>query len=102
MDINKTREIRKFIYNRFPYDNNWFNKNSYYFAVILKERFPEATIVYDISDDHFLVRIEDVYLDWVGDRYFSKEIQKKYFIEWDKFDEYDPLQKQRIIQDYIL
>ena len=102
MNINKQREIRKFIYNRFPYDNNWLDGNCYYFAIILKERFPESIIVYDISDGHFLVRIEDVYFDWVGDHNFSKEIQEKYFIDWDKFDEYDPLQKQRIIRDCIL
>jgi len=102
MDIDKKREIRKFIYNRFPYDSNWLDKNCYYFAIILKERFPEATIVYDVSDGHFLVRIENIYFDWMGDHDFSKEIQEKYFIEWDKFDEYDSLQKQRIIRDCIL
>ena len=102
MNIDKQREIRKFIYNRFPYDNNWLDGNCYYFAIILKERFPEGKIIYDVSDGHFLVRIEDVYFDWVGDHDFSKEIQEKYFIDWDKFDEYDPLQKQRIIQDCIL
>lgn len=102
MDTDKKREIRKFIYNRFPYDSNWLDKNCYYFAIILKKRFPEATIVYDVSDGHFLVRIEDIYFDWMGDHDFSKEIQEKYFIEWDKFDEYDSLQKQRIIRDCIL
>lgn len=102
MNIDRKKEIRNFIYNRFPYDNNWVNKNCYYFAIILKERFPEGKIVYSISDNNFLVKIEDLYFDWFGDHIFSKETQEKYFIEWDKFDEYDPLKKQRIIQDYIL
>ena len=101
MNIDKQREIRKFIYNRFPYDNNWLDGNCYYFAVILKARYPEAIIVYDVANGHFLVKIEDIYFDWVGDHDFSEEI-KKYFIEWEKFDEYDPLQKQRIIRDCIL
>ena len=64
MNIDKQREIRKFIYNRFPYDNNWLDGNCYYFAIILKERFPEGKIIYDVSDGHFLVRIEDVYFDY--------------------------------------
>ena len=102
MNVEGRRKIRQFIYNRFPFDSNWLDKNCSYFAVILKERFPEAVIIYDVIDGHFLVRIEDVYFDWIGDHDFSEEIQKKCFVEWDKFDEYDSIQKQRIIRDCIL
>lgn len=97
--MNKIKEVTDFIYHRFPYDNNWLNQNCYYFALILKDRFPEGTIVYDVVEGHFMLRIDRYYFDWHGSYTF---IDESPFIEWDTFDEYDTLQKERIIRDCIL
>ncbi len=46
--------IIKFIKRRFPNDSNWLNGNCFYFAVILKNRFPKGVIFYDVVIDHFV------------------------------------------------
>lgn len=90
-------EILEFINRRFPKDSNWLNGNCYYFAQILKTRFPDGTIFYDVINGHFIFRYELKFYDWSG------EIQQNgFFVEWDNFDEYDTLQKQRIIRDCIM
>lgn len=94
------KEITDFIYRRFPYDNHWLNGNCYYFAVILKDRFPEGKIVYDVIRGHFLFELDYTLYDWHG-VYERLPHESTRFIDWDKFDEYDSLQKQRIIRDCI-
>lgn len=89
-------EILEFIKRRFSTDCNWTTGNCYYFATILLSRFPEGAIYYDVIDGHFCVKINNEYYDWNG---FYIPIAP---IEWDKFDEYDSLQKQRIIRDCLL
>ena len=90
-------EISEFILRRFPKDCNWTNGNCYYFAIILKDRFPEGKIFYDIINGHFVFKYQDKIYDWNG-IYNSKGI----FVDWEIFDEYDSLQKQRIIRDCVL
>ena len=40
-------EVLEFIRRRFLQDCHWRDGNCYYFALILKDRFPESRIVYD-------------------------------------------------------
>lgn len=89
-------EIIEFINRRFPEDSNWLTGNCYYFSLILKDRFPEGSVFYDVINGHFIFKYKDNYYDWAG-------IVKSngYLIEWDKFDEYDSNQKQVIIRDCI-
>lgn len=89
-------EIIEFINRRFPEDSNWLTGNCYYFSLILKDRFPEGSVFYDVINGHFVFKYKDSYYDWTG-------IVKSngYLIEWDKFDEYDLNQKQVIIRDCI-
>ena len=89
-------EIIEFINRRFPEDSNWLTGNCYYFSLILKDRFPEGSIYYDVINGHFVFKCEDNYYDWTG---IAKS--NGYLIEWDKFDEYDSNQKQVIIRDCI-
>lgn len=90
-------EILDFIKRRFPNDCNWLNGNCYYFAQVLKTRFPQGVIFYDVINGHFIFQHHSKYYDWSG------EIQSNEFlIEWDKFDEYDSLQKQRVIRDCVM
>lgn len=95
------KEITGFIYSRFPYDNSWLDKNCYYFALILKGRFPEGNIVYDIIQNCFLFELDNTLYDWHG-VYEQLPYESTRYIKWDEFEEYDPIQYNRIIQDYIL
>ncbi len=89
-------EVLEFIHRRFPIDCNWLNGNCFFFAVILKNRFPNGTIYYDVINGHFIFKYKDNYYDWTGIIY-----PDGYLVEWDNFDDYDSLQKQRIINDCI-
>lgn len=91
-------KILDFIHHRFPIDCKWLNGNCYYFALILKNRF-NGIIFYDVIDGHFITEIDGLKYDWSG---VVKEDNNHIYIEWDKFEEYDELQKQRIIRDCIL
>ena len=91
-------KILDFIYRRFPIDNNWLNGNCFFFASILKSRFKEGIIFYDVIDGHFVTQIDGVKYDWSG---IVNEKGNHIYIEWDKFNEYDSLQKKRIERDCI-
>lgn len=89
-------EIIEFINRRFPTDSNWLTGNCYYLSLILKDRFPNGSIYYDVINGHFVFKYKDCYYDWTGC------IEPDgYLVEWDYFDEYDSIQKQHIIRDCI-
>ena len=90
-------EILDFIQRRFSKDCKWLAGNCYYFSLILKDRFPKGTIYYDVIRGHFVFKYEDKYYDWTG-----VVKSNSHLVEWDKFDEYDSLQKQVIIRDCIM
>ena len=90
--------IIEFIKRRFPNDSNWLNGNCFYFAIILKSHFPEGVIFYDVVIGHFVFMYENIYYDWSG----KIEPDLSHLVEWDKFDEYDSLQKERIIEGCVL
>lgn len=81
-------EVIKFINKRFSSDCNWTNGNCFYFSIILKSRFPQGTIFYDVIDGHFSFKYKNAFYDWTG-----KIEPNGYLVEWDKFEEYDCLQK---------
>ena len=73
------------------------NGNCYYFAIILKDRFPEGKIYFDVIWKHFVFQYDNHYYDWTG-----TVNPDGYLVEWDKFDEYDYLDKERVIRDCIM
>lgn len=90
-------EVLDFIKRRFPDDCNWLNGNCYYFAQILKIRFPHGIIFYDVINGHFIFQYNSKYYDLPGEIHPDGHL-----VEWDKFDRYDSLQKQRIIRDCVM
>ena len=96
---NSNKEVLNFIHKRFLKDNDWLTGNCYYFALILKDRFPNGSIFYDVISGHFVTKIDDINYDWSG---VVLNNEYHYYVEWDKFDTYDSLQKERIIRDCIL
>lgn len=90
-------EVTEFIQRRFKLDCNWTSGNCYYFAKILKDRFPEGVIFYDVTDGHFIFLYGNKYYDWTG-----CITPIGHLVEWNKFEKYDCLQKERIIRDCIM
>ena len=63
----------------------------YWFAYILRERFPEARMMYDPIINHFMVMINERLYDITGD------VTEKYKpIPWDEFS--DDLERGRIVK----
>lgn len=91
-------EVLDFIQRRFKDDCDWTDGNCYYFALILKDRFPEGKIFYDVRLGHFIYKYGEKYYDWLG----VYECKEDYLVPWDLFEMYDYSQKQRIMQDCIM
>ena len=91
--------VEDFIKRRFPIDCHWLDGNCYYFAVILKARFPDGTICYDVIDGHFVFEYENKKYDWSG---VISNDKAHYYVKWDDFHSYDELQKSRIIEHCVM
>lgn len=91
------QEILDFIKRRFPNNCNWLTGNCYYFSLILKDRFPQTTVCYDIINGHFVTLIDGNYYDWSG-----RISPNGPLVKWDEFEEHDYIQKQVIIRDCIM
>jgi hypothetical protein len=76
--MTSTNEILEFIHRRFPQDCHWLDGNCFWFALILKKRFPNVEIFYFPIQGHFVVGLktvkntlqnlntEIIYFDWTG------------------------------------
>lgn len=98
MDTNNANnEVLEFIQRRFKTDCKWTDGNCYYFAIILKDRFPEGKIFYDVIWKHFIFQYQNQFYDWTGIKN-----PDTYLVEWDKFDEYDSSERKRVVRDCIM
>lgn len=98
MNNNKVNEVLEFIKRRFSDDCDWTTGNCYYFALILKDRFPEGKIFYDVHFGHFVYHYYGKFYHWLG----VYDCNEDYLIPWDTFEIYDAERKQRIIRDCIM
>lgn len=71
----------------------------YYFAIILKERFPNAIIKYLIIDNHFITEIDGRLYDIRGD--VTNLVDTRQLINWRDMESSDGLLYKRIIRDCI-
>ena len=105
-------DVIEFVERRFPTakkDPQWVSGNCYYFAVMLKDRFPDGWIVYDVIDGHFLFLYGKMLIDAVHHEFLESNIVPSendycvngHIVVWDFFDKYDSLQHQRVIRDCI-
>ena len=105
-------DVIEFVERRFPESKNdpqWVSGNCYYFAVMLKDRFPDGWIVYDVIDGHFMFLYGKMLIDAVHYEFLESDIVPSendycvngHIVVWDFFDRYDSLQQQRIIRDCI-
>lgn len=87
-------KVLEFINRRFSStDAHWQDGNCYYFATILKERFPSGKIMYDPIANHFLFRYRGKVYDSKG---LDTEARKLY--DWNKYREFDYLDYNRVVK----
>lgn len=89
--------IVNFIKRRFINDCDWTSGNCYYFAIILKSRFPDGQIYYDVVNGHFIFKYNNNFYDWNG---VVTDVGIP--ILWETFEiDYDPIQYKKIIENCI-
>ena len=91
--------VEEFITRRFKNDCHWLDGNCYYFAMILKIRFPQAVLWYDVVLGHFFVNIDGQDYDWTG-KIDNRDDSR--CVMWDNMESYDFNVKQYIIRDCIM
>ena len=89
----KQNEIQDFISRRFPTEDKWLNGNCYWFAFILRERFPELDIYYDPIVGHFYAGDGKVFYDWHGQH------EKLELLKLSVIHATDPLWYARLMRD---
>ena len=90
-------DILNFIQKRWQKDADWTNGNCFWFAYILKTRFPRLEIYYLPTIGHFIAGADDTYYDYHG-TYVPDEAP---FLLSDIKQE-DPIWYNRIIRDCVL
>lgn len=90
-------KVIDFIHRRFPVDNKWLNGNCFYFAAILKARFPKGQIFYDVIRGHFIFKYNNEFYDYSGLAQYEKPILWEDILN----GKYDNEVKDRIIKGCI-
>lgn len=90
-------EILDFIKRRWNKDANWLDGNCYWFAYILKARFPILEIYYLPASGHFICGYNNEYYDWTG----MLKIQETPILLSD-IQHYDSSWYNRIIKDCMM
>jgi hypothetical protein len=93
----KSEQINSFVEKRFQQDCNWTNGNCFYFATILKTRFPELDIYYLPITGHFVVGSEDIYYDYNGEVEIAETP-----ILFSDLQTSDPIYYARILRDCVM
>lgn len=85
-------KIEEFI-SLFGKDERYMNGLCYWFAYILKGRFPNGDIWYDPIEVHFYYVLDNVAYDVMG-----KTALPNKSIKWDEYQTYDTLDYQRVVK----
>ena len=90
-------EIEQFINARFKVNSGWLTGNCYYFSIILRERFPGGTIVYNGVEGHFMYLYNNQLYDWEG----SHSLDKRFITPIEDIKKTDPQWYSRIYNGCI-
>lgn len=102
--MHSNKEILNFIsrfksFNEKELEEVFLYGNCYFFAIILKNRFPEMNIVYDAVDNHFMCLYDSKIYDIRGDITEITVINDLF--SWDDYENIDSLEYKRIVRDCI-
>ena len=89
-------EIEQFI-SLFHKDDKFLTGLCYWFAYILKGRFPNGEIWYDQVENHFYFKFDNVAYDVRGQVTLPNTS-----IRWDEYKKYDPLDYKRVVKYCVL
>ena len=95
--MTKSEQIKTFVEKRFSQDCNWTSGNCFYFATILKTRFPELDIYYLPIVGHFVTGYEGKYYDYTGEVEIAETP-----IKFSNLPISDPSYYARILRDCIM
>ena len=94
--INFINNFKNRVKNTNEVENLFLNGNCYYFAIILKSRFPKMDIIYSTIDNHFMCLYDYHIYDIRGDITNIKSIYDLYL--WDNYKNFDKTHYKRIIK----
>jgi hypothetical protein len=85
-------------------EETFTNGFCYYFAVMLKARFPEVVIYYDQIAGHFISLYQFKFYDVTGHlpKYDAPNQENVRLIEWNKMEAYDELLFECVLNDCVL
>lgn len=86
----------------FVLKDTFTNGFCYYFAVILKTRFPEVVIYYDQIDGHFISLYEGKFYDITGHLAKYDTMNRGGLWRWDRLESEDELLFDRVWNDCVL
>ena len=95
-------EILAFINRRFKDNCHWMDGNCYYFAIILKHRFPHLEIVYLAIDGHFMVIDPQTKLLYDFQGVHTEDEMNDKILLFDTIKQEDPSWYGRIIRDCVM
>lgn len=93
-------EIKDFINRRFSEDCHWLDGNCYYFAMILKTRFPHLEIVYLPVRGHFMASDGKYCYDYLGA--WHKNDVNETILSFEDIKITDPIWFNRIVRDCMM
>ena len=93
-------EIKDFINRRFSEDCHWLDGNCYYFAMILKTRFPHLEIVYLPVRGHFMASDGEYCYDYLGA--WHEDDLNEVIIPLTTIFNQDPLVYNRLVRDCMM
>ena len=94
----REEEIIKFI-NKFQtagMTDNFINGFCYWFAVILRNRFPEMRIFYDLIDGHFFCYDPETKYCYDAIGKFKQTYPLSRYADWEEYSSIDPIHYNRI------
>ena len=94
-------KVEDFITRRLPVHNNWQDKNQYWFASILVQRFPVLTLWYFPEEEKVFAGTFDatLFFDWLGRK--KRDELKGSPISWYHLNEINPNLYGKLVKEWM-